>query len=129
MANLRARATQAITANPYLLLILAPLLWGGNAVAGRLSVHDWEPFTLTSVRWLFATIILTPFALKPLRNDWSLIKSHAWILFCLGAFGMAAFNLSMYLALNYTTAINVSIEQAAMPAMIMLANFVLLKQR
>ncbi len=42
---------------------------------------------------------------------------------------MALFNLTMYTALNYTTAINVSIEQAAMPVMIMLANFFLFSQR
>ena len=42
---------------------------------------------------------------------------------------MAMFSLLMYLALNYTTAINVSIEQAAVPAMIMLANFVVFSQR
>ena len=46
----------------------------------------------------------------------------------LGA-SMAAFNLTMYLALNFTTAINVSIVQATMPGMIMLANFFVLSQR
>ena len=42
---------------------------------------------------------------------------------------MALFNLLMYLALHFTSAINVSIEQASMPAMIMLANFLILSQR
>lgn len=92
-------------------------------------MDDWQPFTLTSIRWLCAAIILTPFAFAPLKRDWPVIKAHALVLFCLGAFGMAAFNLLMFLALNYTTAINVSIEQAAMPAMIMLANFFVLSQR
>lgn len=120
---------QSLTGNAYLLLFLAPLLWGGNAVAGRMATEDWQPFTLTCLRWLLAMIVLTPFALKPLKNDWPLIRKNALLLFSLGAFGMAAFNLAMYLALNFTTAINVSIEQAAMPAMIMLANFFLLSQR
>ncbi len=119
----------SITGNAYALLILAPLLWGGNAVAGRLATEDWQPFTLTSLRWLLAMVLLTPFALKPLKTDWPVVRQHALLLFCLGAFGMAAFNLCMYLALNFTTAINVSIEQASMPAMIMLANFFILSQR
>ncbi len=123
------RLLQTFTGNAYLLLIIAPLLWGGNAVAGRMATEDWQPFTFTSLRWLFAMLVLTPFAFKPLQRDWSVIRQHAPLLFCLGAFGMAAFNLSMYLALNFTTAINVSIEQAAMPAMIMLLNFFLLSQR
>jgi len=42
---------------------------------------------------------------------------------------MALFNLLMYLALNYTSAINVSIEQASMPVFIILANFLLLSLR
>ncbi|MFK7892643.1 MAG: DMT family transporter [Granulosicoccus sp.] len=117
------------TGNSYFLLILAPLLWGGNAVAGRMATEDWQPFTLTSLRWFLAALILIPFSLQHLKRDWPVIRQHTLVLFCLGAFGMAAFNLAMYLALNYTTAINVSIEQAAMPAMIMLANFFLLAQR
>lgn len=109
--------------------MLAPLLWGGNAVAGRMATADWQPFTITSVRWLCATILLLPFAIGPMRRDWALLKQHWQVLFSLGAFGMAAFNLLMYLALNYTTAINVSIEQASMPMLIMLANFFILSQR
>lgn len=123
------RLFQSFTGNAYLVLILAPLLWGGNAVAGRMATEDWQPFTLTCLRWLFAMLVLTPFALGPLKRDWPIIRRNLLLLFCLGAFGMAAFNLTMYLALHFTTAINVSIEQAAMPAMIMLANFFFLSQR
>ncbi|MFK7993509.1 MAG: DMT family transporter [Granulosicoccus sp.] len=123
------RLLRSLTDNAYLMLIIAPLLWGGNAVAGRMATEDWQPFTLTCLRWFCAMLLLTPFAVRPLQRDWPVIKTHCVLLFCLGAFGMAAFNLTMYLALNFTTAINVSIEQAAMPAMIMLANFFLLSQK
>lgn len=129
MNSLISRAFSGIVGNAYILLITAPLLWGGNAVAGRLAIADWQPFTLTSFRWLCAAIILFPFAIGPLKRDWLVIKQNLVVLFVLGAFGMAAFNLLMYLALNYTTAINVSIEQASMPIMIMLANFIILSQR
>jgi len=94
-----------------------------------MAAEDWQPFTLTSLRWLLAMLILTPFAIKPLRQDWPVIRQHVITLFCLGGLGMALFNLLMYLSLTYTTAINVSIEQASMPAMIMLANFFILGQR
>jgi len=123
------RLPRLLTGNAYLLLIIAPFLWGGNAVAGRLATEDWQPFTLTSVRWLCAIAILTPFAARSLKQDWPMIRSNVVLLFCLGAFGMAAFNLAMYLALNFTGAINVSIIQATMPAMIMMANFFLVAQR
>ena len=119
----------ALTSNAYLLLILAPLLWGGNAVAGRLAASHWEPFTLTSIRWGIATLILLPFAWRPLIADWPVLKRYWPVLFALGAFGMSLFNLFMYLALKHTSAINASIEQASMPIVIMLLNFVFLSQR
>ncbi len=129
MTALARGAIHGVASNAYLLLIIAPLLWGGNAVAGRLATSDWQPFTLTSVRWLCAAILLLPFAIGPLKRDWPVLKSKLWLLFLLGGFGMAMFNLFMYWALTYTTAINVSIEQASMPMLIMLANFIFLSQR
>ncbi len=129
MTALARLAFHGFVSNAYLLLIIAPLLWGGNAVAGRLATADWQPFTLTSARWLCAAILLFPFAIGPMRRDWPILKSKLWLLFLLGGFGMALFNLFMYWALTYTTAINVSIEQASMPMLIMLANFIFLSQR
>ena len=115
--------------NAYVLLTLTTFLWGGNAVAGKLASHDWQPFTITSARWLLTAILLLPFAWPYLKRDLVLLKKHWMVLVSLGAFGMSLFNLLMYLALNHTTAINVAIEQASMPIMIMLANFVLFSQR
>lgn len=115
--------------NAYVLLTLATLLWGGNSVAGKLASFDWQPFTITSARWLLTAVVLLPFAWPHLKDDWQILKANWKILAVLGAFGMALFNLLMYLALNHTSAINVSIEQASMPVMIMLANFLLFSQR
>lgn len=111
------------------MLVLAPLFWGGNAVAGKLASADWQPFTITGMRWLLTSIVLLPFAYKHLRRDFAVLRESWLILFALGGFGISLFSLLMYLALNYTSAINVSIEQAAIPAMIMLANFIVFSQR
>ena len=115
--------------NPYFVLVMATLFWGGNAIAGKLASQDWQPFTVTLTRWLIVAIILIPFAKDHIRKDWPVIRKN-WLVLCLlSAFSMALFNLLMYLALHFTSAINVSIEQASMPAMIMLANFLILSQR
>ncbi|NND89640.1 MAG: DMT family transporter [Granulosicoccus sp.] len=129
MTALVRRAFLGTVGNAYLLLIIAPLMWGGNSVAGRLATEDWQPFTVTSLRWLLTCVFLLPFAIGPLRRDWPLLRQNLWLMFSLGAGGMAMFNLLMYWSLNYTTAINVSIEQASMPVFIMLANFIILSQR
>jgi len=115
-------------ANPYIPLTIAPLLWGGNAVAGKLATNDWLPNTLVAMRWISATLLLLVLSLPYLQREWSTVKANWKLLFALGA-GMCIFNIFMYMALNHTSAINVSIEQAAMPIIIMLANFLLFSQR
>ncbi len=50
-----------------------------------------------------------------------------WLLVGLGSFGFTVFNVALYSALLYTTAINVSIEQAGMPMLIFLVNFLLFR--
>jgi drug/metabolite transporter (DMT)-like permease len=119
----------AAFANPYFVLVMASLFWGGNAIAGKLASLDWQPFTITFTRWVLVAVLVLPFASEHIRKDWGTIKSNWKILALLSAFSMALFNLLMYLALHFTSAINVSIEQASMPAMIMLANFLFLSQR
>ncbi len=115
--------------NAYLLLVLATLGWAGNAVAGKLASTEWEPFTLTCVRWFLAFALLMPFAWRHIKPGWEWLGRDCLYLMGLGAFGMALFNLCMYLALHHTTAINVSIEQASMPVMIILLNFIVMSQR
>jgi len=115
--------------NAWLLLVLATVMWGGNAVAGKLAANDWLPFTLTTFRWACAIVVLLPFAWRPLRRDWPVLRRHIPIIVALGGIGMCLFNLLMYVALNHTSAINVSIIQGSMPLLIMIINFVVLSQR
>ena len=117
----------SVLRNPYLLLTATALMWGGNAVAGKLAVDHVSPFLLTFLRWVFACLIILPFAVPHLRKDWPLIKQNLLYLFLLGASGFAIFNNLMYLALNHTSAINVAIEQASMPLIVFVLNYILYK--
>lgn len=122
-------ALRKIFDNAYLLLILATLAWGGNAVAGKMAAGDWLPFTITSTRWFIVLLLLLPFVYSHLLKERETLIANAPKLFALGGLGMGGFNLGMYLSLNYTSAINVSIEQASMPLVILFLNFMLLRQR
>ncbi|MER8378530.1 MULTISPECIES: DMT family transporter [unclassified Mesorhizobium] len=113
----------------YLFLLFTTLLWGGNSVAGKLAVGHISPMTLVFLRWLLAVLILLPIGWATLRQDWPVVRRHWLLLGGLGACGFAFFNTIFYTALNYTTAINVSIEQAAIPIVIIIANFVLFRLR
>ena len=115
--------------NPYLLLTVTALVWGGNAVAGKLGAGHVSPFLLTLFRWIIACAVVFPFALPHLKKDKEVIRKNFWFLFILGAVGFGLFNNLFYLALNYTTAINVAIEQASMPLIVFFLNYLLFKTR
>jgi len=111
--------------NAYVLLLLTTLFWGGNAVAGKLAVDHISPMVLNALRWAVAAAIMTAIGLPQLRRDWPVVRRKLLLLGALGAGGFSLFNAAMYSALLYTTAINVSIEQAGMPMLIFAANFLL----
>lgn len=113
----------------YALLMTTMLLWGGNAVAGRLAVGHVSPMMLTMLRWAIAVVVIAPLSWPQLRRDWPVIRRHLPLLAGLGAVGFSLFNATLYSALTYTTAINVTIEQAGMPMLIFLANFLLFGMR
>ncbi|CCV04835.1 conserved membrane hypothetical protein [Mesorhizobium metallidurans STM 2683] len=113
----------------YLFLLITTLLWGGNSVAGKLAVDHISPMTLVFLRWVLAVLIMLPIGWRTLREDWPVVRRHWLILAALGAGGFTLFNAIFYTALNYTTAINVSIEQAAMPILIIVANFIFFRLR
>jgi drug/metabolite transporter (DMT)-like permease len=116
-------------ANPYALLTLTTLLWAGNAIAGKLAAGVISPVALTFARWLLACVAFYFFARPHLNSDWPAIRKSLPLLFGLGALGFSAFNFGLYGALHYTTAINVTIEQSAMPVLIIFANYLFFSVR
>ena len=123
------RLFQWLYSQPYLLLLLTPVFWGGNAVAGKLAVGHISPFLLTTMRWGAAVAIVIVFALPHLRRDLPAIRHRLAFLAMLGATGFTLFNVLLYSSLIYTTAINVAIIQASMPLVVFLLNFLLFGQR
>jgi len=111
------------SAAAYGLLTATALMWAGNAIAGKFAVGHVSPFLLTSLRWTIATAILAVWAWPHLRRDRAAMRRHAGYLFAMGALGLAVFNDMFYLALNYTSAINVAILQSSMPLAVFLLNF------
>ncbi|NGP18504.1 DMT family transporter [Devosia aurantiaca] len=114
---------------PYLLLVLAPLFWGGNVVAAKLVAGEIDPFLLLACRCVLATAFILPFAARHLRTDWPVVR-RAWpALMAFGIVGYALFNAFLYVGLQYTTAVNSAIEQASLPMLILGANFLFFKVR
>lgn len=112
----------------YLLLTLAPLFWGANAVVGKLAADQLSAIELTFFRWLLAVAFIFFMTKKSIVKDWPVIKKYWRRLFCMGALGFVGFNLCLYGALHYTSAINVAIAQAAIPMVIILLNRIFFAQ-
>jgi drug/metabolite transporter (DMT)-like permease len=104
------------------LLTLAPLLWAGNAIVGRL-VHDMvPPITLNFLRWCIAFLILLPLA-GPVFSRGSGLWQN-WRRFALlGLLGIGMYNALQYLALQSSTPINVTLVAAGMPVWMMLTGW------
>ena len=115
--------------NAYVLILLTALLWVGNAVAGKLAVGHVSPMALTTLRWVFGLAMLLAIGWRQFVADWPETRRHLPFLFVLGSVGFTFFNAALYSALTMTSAINVSIEQAAIPMVIFLVNFLAFSQR
>ncbi len=100
-------------------LLTATALWAGNAIAGRVLVGSISPITLSFVRWGLAALLLLPLGwrvFKPSSGLW--INKKRFLL--LGLFGVGSYNVLLYLALQTSTAINVTLIGASMPIWMLL---------
>ncbi|MCC7327498.1 MAG: DMT family transporter [Burkholderiales bacterium] len=114
---------------PYLLLTLTPFLWACNWIVGRGLHSDIPPMAMTFFRWLFAILILAPFAWPYVRRDWPIIRANRKILLLLGSIGVGTHNSLAYLGLNFTTATNGVILNSFVPVMIVAISWVFLHER
>jgi drug/metabolite transporter (DMT)-like permease len=114
--------------SPYLLLTLTPFFWACNWILGRALHADIPPMAMTFFRWLFAILILAPFAWPHVKRDWPVIRANWKVLLVLGAIGIGTHNGLAYLGLNFTTATNGVILNSFIPIMIVTLSWVFLRE-
>ena len=107
-------------ANPILLLVLTTLIWAGHSIVGRLAVGQISPMTLTCMRWFLALIPILLAARPALRRDWPILRANWRYMAAMGALGYTGFNALFYVAAHRTTALNLSIIQGAIPALVLI---------
>ncbi|MBU3566257.1 DMT family transporter [Polynucleobacter sp. MWH-HuK1] len=100
-------------------LLLATALWAGNAIAGRVLVGSISPITLSAVRWGLAALLLLPLGWRVFMPGSALWQNKKRFLL-LGLFGVGSYNVLLYLALQTSTAINVTLIGASMPIWMLL---------
>ncbi len=111
---------QSAWASPILLLVLTTLIWAGHSIVGRLAVGQIGPMTLTCLRWGVALVPILLTARPALRRDWPVLRAHWQYVVAMGALGYTAFNALFYVAAHRTSALNLSIIQGAIPALVLI---------
>jgi drug/metabolite transporter (DMT)-like permease len=102
-------------------LLIATALWAGNAIAGRVLVASAavSPITLSLVRWGLAALLLLPLGWRVFAPSSALWRNKKRFVL-LGLFGVGSYNVLLYLALETSTAINVTLIGASMPIWMLL---------
>jgi drug/metabolite transporter (DMT)-like permease len=124
-----SRASGWIWSNAYLLLALTALMWGANAVAGRLAVGEVSPMVLTMARWAVSCAILAVYARREIVRDVPKLRSRWAYVLWMGALGFTAFNALFYEAAHRTTAVNITILQGSMPVLVLIGSLIVYKVR
>jgi len=102
-----------------LLLTLPPLFWAGNAVVGRVVADQISPMMLNLLRWVIAFMLLLPLAAPVLRPT-SLLWAN-WRRFAgLALLAIGGYNALLYLSLNTSTPINVTLVGSITPVFMLL---------
>src|SRR4026207_1928858 len=85
------------------LAVLAAIIWSGNFIIARGVNQQIPPIGLAFYRWLLASVIILPFAIKKFKSEWSSVKSSWHYLFWVSLTGVALFNTFVYVGAHYTT--------------------------
>lgn len=118
-------AFRALYANAYVMLGLTMFFWGAHAVVARFSVGQISPMVLTAGRWLGVAILLVTFYRAEVKEGLGALKRHPRFMILMGTLGYTVFNVIMYQAAQFTTAVNMSLLQGAIPICVLLGAFLL----
>ncbi len=119
------------TPNPrvaYAWIVFATFLWGLSVVISR-GVHDViPPLGMSFWRWSIGLVVLLPLVWRELGEKWPLVKQHAKMLVLMG-FLQVGSSTVMLLAVNFTTAVNATIMNAALPVVTIVPAWLITRDR
>ncbi|WP_343103503.1 DMT family transporter [Morganella morganii] len=114
---------------PYLFLTLAACFWGGNYVVGHLLVTEADPVILSQLRWLVTAVLLMTLYFSQVKQQWEFMKKAKGIILFLSLCGQVLFPVTLYIGLQYTTALNAAIYMSATPSIVLLINALVFKEK
>ena len=122
-------AVTSLAVWPYFLLVMAQVGFGSNQIMGKMVEGHVPPVGLSFWRWVFAVALILPFVWGDFLKSFSVVRRH-WKVLALLAFSLVMLgNTTIYIALNFTTAINAGIIPVAQPAVTFLLSWLLFRDR
>ena len=113
---------------PYVFLVAASFILASNHIVGRTVQGDLPPMGLGFWRVVVATAVLLPFYWRPFIAAWPLIRERWKLLLVMGAALAPMGNAAVYLAYNFTTAINGGIVATVQPVATVVLSYFLLAE-
>ncbi|MEX2453970.1 MAG: DMT family transporter [Rhodospirillaceae bacterium] len=114
----------------YLLLLLAVLLWSGNSIVGRASADEnIPPMGLNFWRWTTAFLLFVTIFGRATWRQRHEILAHWKFIVPFALVSIVGFNVTFYMALQRTTALQASLIQSILPVLVLLYGLVLLRER
>lgn len=113
----------------YILMVISTVFWAGAFIAGKLSAPYIPAFTLTFLRFIFATAILYCVMKIKGQSLYKLTKKDIPVFMVTGLVGMFGYHVFFFNALRYTTAINSSIIGATNPIITFILGVIFLKDK
>lgn len=116
----RTRNFISLLRSPYAALIFAMFCWGCTTIVVRHVREDVPPMGLAFWRNVLAFLIILPFVWRPMRASWPSIRRNWHIFLGLSVILWVGGNALLFLALQYTIAINAGVINSVEPVMIVI---------
>jgi drug/metabolite transporter (DMT)-like permease len=110
--------------------ILATIIWSGNFIVARGVIHQIPPFSIAFYRWLTASVVIFPLAIKKFTSEKTIFFKHWKYFFWVSLTGITLFNTLIYIAGHYSPAINLAlIGTTSSPVFAILLAAIFLKEK
>lgn len=128
LAGTNSRSSGVIQIH-YVKLFLAPVLWGGALVAGRVIANELPPLTITFLRFLCVSAFLLPVLYIKNRGFPRPTRKAALLLVLLSITGVLMFNYFLFSGLQTVTAARSSVIISFTPAFVALVSGLFFRER
>lgn len=113
--------------SPYLAVTVTAFIWAATTILVRYVRDESPPVGLSFWRTLAAFVIMLPFCLRAVLNQWDLVRQH-WKMLALLAFLLwVGGNALLFVSLQYTIAINAAVINSVEPLFIVLFAWLLFR--